>query len=653
MMKKGPLLLVLLSFLAVMGVPENGFSVVAIGYDYAVAPGDPNFAAVILPTGIGDNLYDLYLFNGTEYYFEAQLAGGFPGYIFDPGGVDRFRILGIEASAGLDPNDPEAFNTWLAWVEDCECTEIEHAIIETVFSDIPIGYWADDFIMAIYDAGITGGCFQNPLMYCPAGNVTREQMAVFITRVLNQVAPDGYCGTTNPFPDVGFDRWSCNYIKRFYELGITGGYGDGRFGPEDSVTREQMAVFLTTALNMIPPDGYCRVTDPFADVGCDRWSCSFVKRFREMEITAGYGDGRFGPVDFVTRDQMAVFLSRALTVQENQRVCSTTGYCGPEGGELKVTDPGSDVYGVRIVIPPGALDSVRSLTIEEAYGVGPSLPPGFIAYPDLRAIFQLATGGDKPYDLGLEFYLPVQGMTIGPGQIACAFAYDERVGKWGIVLPDTIDGSTMTFKTTYRERWMWGKIVVDAVAVEYLVPVVEEKYGVETWRAIVERVNEFYNQPEVQNLQPNCASLITLRDNFLESMKQGFRQRLETFQTQFGDCVTYKSSGVSGTCDVLSEEFFSEALTYLKDKLEIEFIEILMGGGPIDALLSGPGFMDCLLLLRMIKLYEEINSLGCAYECVTAKGGLDFWIDFAAYYASKLSQAMITMAINEEWVPCP
>ena len=87
---------------------------VAVGYDYQKGSGDPNFASVTLPTGIGDNLYDLYLFNGTDYYFKAQLTGGVP-YTFDIGGVDRFRILGIETSAGLDPNNPTAFITGLSF----------------------------------------------------------------------------------------------------------------------------------------------------------------------------------------------------------------------------------------------------------------------------------------------------------------------------------------------------------------------------------------------------------------------------------------------------------------------------------------------------------------------------------------------------------
>jgi hypothetical protein len=94
---------------------------VAIGYDYAIGSGDPNFASVTLPTGIGDNLFDLYLFDGTNWVFKTHLTGG-NTYTFDPGGVDRFRILGIEPSTGLDPQNPTAFITGLTFMNSGEFT---------------------------------------------------------------------------------------------------------------------------------------------------------------------------------------------------------------------------------------------------------------------------------------------------------------------------------------------------------------------------------------------------------------------------------------------------------------------------------------------------------------------------------------------------
>ena len=183
-------------------------------------------------------------------------------------------------------------------------------VIVNGFTDCFFEHWAYPYVMTIYNAGITAGYGDG--RYGPEDSVTREQMAVFILKALDEVPSDGYCGGVSPFNDVAPDRWSCKHIKRFSELGITSGYGDGSFGPEDLVTREQMAAFLTRAMGQIPADGYCGTTDPFTDVPHDRWSCGFVKKLAELGITAGYGDGRFGPEDEVSRAQMAVFLTRSF-----------------------------------------------------------------------------------------------------------------------------------------------------------------------------------------------------------------------------------------------------------------------------------------------------------------------------------------------------
>ncbi|GAJ02620.1 unnamed protein product, partial [marine sediment metagenome] len=81
---------------------------IAVGYDYLVNSG-PLFQSVLLPD-IGDGLFDLYLWDiaTSTYLLEDVLTQG-AEYAFGVGGVDNFRILGIEESAGLDPNDPLAF----------------------------------------------------------------------------------------------------------------------------------------------------------------------------------------------------------------------------------------------------------------------------------------------------------------------------------------------------------------------------------------------------------------------------------------------------------------------------------------------------------------------------------------------------------------
>ncbi|PKN84230.1 MAG: hypothetical protein CVU51_10875 [Deltaproteobacteria bacterium HGW-Deltaproteobacteria-1] len=89
---------------------------VAVGYDYAIGANNPYFASVTLPVGIGDGIYALYLFDETlnKYVFKGYINGG-EAFAFDGNGVDRFRILGIETSAALDPNDATAFITGLTF----------------------------------------------------------------------------------------------------------------------------------------------------------------------------------------------------------------------------------------------------------------------------------------------------------------------------------------------------------------------------------------------------------------------------------------------------------------------------------------------------------------------------------------------------------
>ena len=87
--------------------------VVATGYDYATAAGDPNFASVLLPT-IQTTAYDLtYTYGGSP--FDVLVAPG-AAYAFPTGGVASFRVTGIDPALGLNPADTTAFETGLTFV---------------------------------------------------------------------------------------------------------------------------------------------------------------------------------------------------------------------------------------------------------------------------------------------------------------------------------------------------------------------------------------------------------------------------------------------------------------------------------------------------------------------------------------------------------
>ena len=179
------------------------------------------------------------------------------------------------------------------------------------FPDVPSTYWAHDYIMAIYNAGYTTGSGVGT--FEPELPVTREQIAAFIVRAKEGEPVANYCSTGSPFPDCSIDSWSCRYTKRLYDLRLTTGYGNtGLYMPALNVTRSQMAVFIVRALEGEPVANYCSSGAPFTDVIASDWSCKYIKRLSELNITTGYGDGRYGPDDLVTRAQMAVFLGRAF-----------------------------------------------------------------------------------------------------------------------------------------------------------------------------------------------------------------------------------------------------------------------------------------------------------------------------------------------------
>jgi hypothetical protein len=84
-----------------------------------------------------------------------------------------------------------------------------------------------------------------------------------------------------------------------------------------NVNREQMAAFLVRSITEEPPLDYCGgvppPAPPFSDVSPETWSCRYIKRLSELQITKGCGDGTtYCPLSEVIRDQMAAFLGRGF-----------------------------------------------------------------------------------------------------------------------------------------------------------------------------------------------------------------------------------------------------------------------------------------------------------------------------------------------------
>lgn len=96
---------------------------VAVGYDYQIGAGNPNFLSVELPVGVGDALYDIWGHDasGNLVLLAENWMGG-QTFDFGGNGRDWFRVTDIETSAGLDPANTTAFVTGLTFTGSGEFT---------------------------------------------------------------------------------------------------------------------------------------------------------------------------------------------------------------------------------------------------------------------------------------------------------------------------------------------------------------------------------------------------------------------------------------------------------------------------------------------------------------------------------------------------
>jgi glucose/arabinose dehydrogenase len=170
-------------------------------------------------------------------------------------------------------------------------------VVAPPFLDIASSAFMFD-IMWLAQSGITSGCGNNK--YCPDSNVTRGQMAAFLARAL-ALPPTA----TDYFDDDNASAFEGD-INRLAAAGITGGCATRRFCPGDPVRRDQMASFLSRALELP-----ATATDYFDDDASNIHQAS-INRLAAAGITGGCAAQRYCPSGVVTRGQMAAFLHRAL-----------------------------------------------------------------------------------------------------------------------------------------------------------------------------------------------------------------------------------------------------------------------------------------------------------------------------------------------------
>lgn len=110
----------------------------------------------------------------------------------------------------------------------------------------------------------------------------------------------------HPFADASSAAWYHDGVHYCLDAGLMTGVGGGRFAPEGGMTRAMLVAVLYRLEGEPDADGGAA----FTDVAADAWFADAVGWASSEGVVDGYGDGRFGPDDALTREQLAAILYR-------------------------------------------------------------------------------------------------------------------------------------------------------------------------------------------------------------------------------------------------------------------------------------------------------------------------------------------------------
>ncbi len=104
------------------------------------------------------------------------------------------------------------------------------------------------------------------------------------------------------------NAWYHEAVEYVLSEGIMSGYGKGRFGPDENLSRAQLALILYNRKGRPESDG----TSIFTDVSSGKWYTDAIIWANQKGVVGDYGNGLFRPDDPITRAQIAQMLMRYL-----------------------------------------------------------------------------------------------------------------------------------------------------------------------------------------------------------------------------------------------------------------------------------------------------------------------------------------------------
>ncbi|MBD3109625.1 S-layer homology domain-containing protein [Bacillus sp. AGMB 02131] len=172
---------------------------------------------------------------------------------------------------------------------------------QTSFRDVPPSHTFYEEIQFLVELGIISG-FEDGT-FRPGQAVTRAQAAIMIGRTFDLNGEQ----RKTIFRDVSKSSVASGYIQEAADYGIIQGYPDGTFRPNEPVSRGQMAILIARAFGLTES-----AEVSFPDVSPNSAAYPYIGLIYYAGITEGYPDGTYKPNQSVKRGEFAAFITRAI-----------------------------------------------------------------------------------------------------------------------------------------------------------------------------------------------------------------------------------------------------------------------------------------------------------------------------------------------------
>ena len=247
------------------------------------------------PEGTGQNT-NFTLYHFTDLHRDGSSSG------FDVGDISGSKIelvkLRKTANGIAFEVEPGGFSPFVLVWENIVIPDIPVTPAEPVYEP----NWLNTTDHFGYIIGYEDGTIK------PDASITRAEVATIFFRLLTDEARDKFWTETNSYSDVAETAWYNNAVSTLSRMGILGGYEDGSFRPNDSITR---AEFAKIAVSFFEYEDIS-AENIFTDVAAGSWYENFVAVAAKLGLIEGYAGNVYRPNESITRAEACTIINRTL-----------------------------------------------------------------------------------------------------------------------------------------------------------------------------------------------------------------------------------------------------------------------------------------------------------------------------------------------------